>query len=77
LIQSGRRQELSAGISGPAVADPGSVNLATYLSALGLTVKPETLAAKIGADRNTLGRAIHRLAASGLVAMAATKTGTG
>jgi CRP-like cAMP-binding protein len=34
------------------------------------------LAAKLGADRNTLSRAIHSLAASGLVAMAATKTGT-
>jgi hypothetical protein len=52
LSRAKRRQELEgimiqgAAISGPAVAsaDPGSVNLATYLGALGLSVKPEAVA---------------------------------
>jgi Integrase core domain len=34
------------------------------------------LTEKLGAERNTLSRAIHSLSASGLVAMAATRTGT-
>jgi hypothetical protein len=54
LSRAKRRSELEAVLqtnaaqvtSGPAVAsaDPGSVNLATYLGALGLTVKPEAVA---------------------------------
>jgi hypothetical protein len=53
LARAKRRQELEAVLSGAdqalagshaTVADPGSVALATYLSALGLDVKPETVA---------------------------------
>jgi hypothetical protein len=160
LSRAKRRSELEAVLqtnaaqvtSGPAVAsaDPGSVNLATYLGALGLTVKPEAVAqwlalvpvlaleagcalagllisavrasepqapkrqkagnatplpterdkvagaivdhlkanggavrgshrvlgAKLGANRNTINRALHSLAASGVVALSSSKAGS-
>ena len=52
--------------------------IVSHLQASGGVVRgsQRKLASKLGADRNTVGRAIQSLAQSGLVATATTKTGT-